>query len=308
LGRHTADHRLVFYVPTWYDWHPPWPDGTTGADGPLLRGGAVPAGAFLVIQTGGFNTWLDVETLFAALEAAMAANQQVHFAATGGAIQGHYVEGYERFEREIKSSRYNNRYHILGWRPLGELPRLLAEADLAINLDRPGPEGILGCRNRMLDWVAAGVPTVTTPGCELAVELADGGFVTLTPHGNPAAAARAILAVAADPEPYRAAARRGAAWLARERTATVCMRPILEWAAAPQSALDLQAWRSGEAEPPRLWRRASQAPENLAAMRRQAQKAAWLEQKLARMEGSRWVRLALWLRGRDDLEPPSGGW
>jgi hypothetical protein len=305
LGRLTTGQRLVSRIPPWIEPLPAPDPAASGAR--ILRGSEVANDAFLIVQTGGFNTWLDLETLFLALEQAMEANPRIHFAATGGPIPGHYAKGFEWFELQVAASPHNRRYHLLGWRPLADVPRLLAEADLAVNLDVFCAEGIMGTRNRLLDWLLAGVPTLSTPGCELAAELGEEDLLTLVPHGDPNAATRAILAAAADPAPRREAARRAAGWLGRHRTAAVCLRPLLDWTASPKPASDLQAWRSGEAVPPNLWRQASQAPGNLEQLRARARRAVWLEQKLARMEGSRWVKLALRLRGRGDLETPPDG-
>jgi hypothetical protein len=303
LGRHTATYPLVHCVYPWVEPIAPLP-----AAKPLLRGSKVPANAFLAIQTGGFNTWLDVEMLFAALELAMAKAPRVHFAVAGGAIPGHYGRGYEWFEQQVKASPRRDRYHLLGWLAAGDVPRLLAEADLGLNLDLPCAEGILGTRSRLLDWLLAGLPIVSTPGCETAQEMAAAGYLTLAPMGDAKAAARAIVAAAAArPEFLREAARQGSRWLAKAHAPEACLRPLLAWAEAPKPAPDLQAWRLGEDEPPALWRQAAQAAQALAARRRSEQKTAWMEQKLARLEGSRWVRMALRLRGREDLEPPPEG-
>jgi hypothetical protein len=183
----------------------------------------------------------------------------------------------------------------------------LAEADLGLNLDLPCAEGILGTRSRLLDWLSAGLPIVSTPGCETAQEMAAAGYLTLVPMGDATAAAHAIVAAAARPEPLREAARQGSRWLAKAHAPEACLRPLLTWAEAPKPAPDLQAWRLEGSAPPALWRQAGLAAEDRAVQRQAEQKAAWLEQKLARMEGSRWVRMALRLRGHDGLEPPPKG-
>lgn len=298
LGRYTAGERIVHRLAPWFEPLPPAHEGA----GSLLRD-QLPGGAFLIVQTGGFNTWLDVETLFAALTKAMESDPRIHFAASGGAIDGHYTGGFEWFAEQVAASRHADRFHLLGWLPLSDVPRLLAEADLALNIDLPCAEGILGTRNRLLDWVGAGLPVITTPGCELALELEDEEIVQVTPHGDPDAAARAILDAVIRRRTMREAAGRAPARLASRRKASRCLRPLLEWAVDPKPASDLQAWRSGEAQPPELWRLAADVQAARAAGERQARRLAWLEDRLARMEGSRWVRLALRLRGRHDLPP-----
>jgi hypothetical protein len=147
LNRHTVSDRLIKCLPPWVELIPIDIDSE-----PAVRGPLAPEEAFIIVQTGGFNTWLDVETLFAALERAMAANERIHFAATGGAIPGHHEGGFEWFAAQVEKSPFRDRFHLLGWLPLGMVPRVISEGDLGLNVDLPCPEGILGTRNRLMDY------------------------------------------------------------------------------------------------------------------------------------------------------------
>lgn len=302
LGRHTVRDRLIHRLAPWIE---PIPiDIDCDA---LVRGAQAPADAFIIVQTGGFNTWLDVHTLFAALELAMAANPRIHFACTGGAIPGHHAGGYQWFAAQAVKSAFKDRFHPLGWVPLGQVPRLISEGDLGLNVDLDCPEGVLGTRNRLLDWILGGLAVVSTPGCELAQELGDEGFITLAPHGDAEALSRAILAEAArDPKERRAAGEAAATWLRRVHDPRACLAPLLDWAAAPKPASDLQVWKAGSDEPPSLLVQMVDAAGAVREARQQAKKLAWLERRLARLEGSRLVRWALRVRGRRDFEadPP----
>ena len=203
LNRFTVRDRLIRCLAPWIELIPIDIDCDR-----IVRGVLAPENARLIVQTGGFNTWLDVQTLFAALERAMAAEPLLHFAATGGAIPGHHAGGFEWFAAQVENSQYKDRYHLLGWLPLGRVPRVIGEGDLGLNVDLECPEGILGTRNRLLDWILGGLTVISTPGCELARELEEEGFITLAPHGNPEAIARAILEASARPENARRARRR----------------------------------------------------------------------------------------------------
>ena len=44
------------------------PAEETGPSDPIVRGRHVPEGAFIVLWSGGYNVWSDVDTLFAGLE------------------------------------------------------------------------------------------------------------------------------------------------------------------------------------------------------------------------------------------------
>jgi hypothetical protein len=139
LGRFTVSDRLIHRLPPWIE---PIPIDIDCE--PLVRGTQMPQDAYLIIQTGGFNTWLDVHTLFAALELAMAANPRLHFAATGGAIPGHHVGGFQWFAAQVAKSQFKDRYHPLGWVPLGQVPRVISEGDLGSTWISSVPRGSWG--------------------------------------------------------------------------------------------------------------------------------------------------------------------
>jgi hypothetical protein len=301
LGRHTARERLVHRIPPWIE-----PIQRPAAAAPVLRGVRVPGDAFLVIQTGGFNTWLDVQTLFEGLERAMAAEPRLHFAATGGAIPGHGGGGFEWFERAAQSSRFRSRYHLLGWLPLAQVPQVIAEADATLNVDLECAEGRLGTRNRLMDWLLGRAAVISTPGCELAIELGDRGYIDLIPHGAPGAVAEALARVVAQPGEARRRAAAGEQYLREAHRPATCLKPLLDWAREPKPASDLLN-EAGQGKDPRSLRSRALGAVALADQaRRLAARAEWLQRRLARIEGSRLVRWALFVRGRGDLEdgPP----
>lgn len=321
LNRHTVAEPLVELLPPWIAPVAPCDD-----PGPFVRGVLAPPDAFLVVQTGGFNTWLDVDTLFAALSLAMDRVPKLRFVATGGAIPGHNEIGFARFEALARESPRRDRFHLLGWLPLGRVPRVIAECDVGLNVDRPGPEGWLGTRNRLMDWALAGLPVVSTLGTELAEELAERfgeRGVYVAPQGDADALARA-LADAAEVAAGRrtnggagprrrenesdrtsgsesAIAREAdwppAEWLRRERSPERCLAPLLRWVESPRLAPDRAAWLAGEA-PPALWL-AGDAAGAAAALEEERARRARAESRLARLEGSRLVRLAMRLRRKN---------
>ena len=250
LNQHTVSEQLVSLLPPWIEGIEP-----TAGPGPFLRGVCVPQEAIIAVQTGGFNTWLDVDTLFNALEAAMGASEKLHFAATGGPIAGHNEETFGQFEALIARSPHRDRYHLLGWLPLGQVPRILAESDLAINVDRPSPEGWLGTRTRLLDWIAAGLPVVSTEGTELVQMLAERELIFAVAQGDSQAVGQAIGRILDAPSDARERARAARVYLEERFSPSKCLESLICWARDPKPALDLQSWRMGESCPPALWSR-----------------------------------------------------
>ncbi len=68
----------------------------------VMRGMDVPEQAFVVLWSGGFNTWTDIDTLVAGLELAMDRNPNIWFVSTGGQIDGHDEITYPSFVRKVK--------------------------------------------------------------------------------------------------------------------------------------------------------------------------------------------------------------
>ncbi len=54
----------------------------------VLRGRLASEGDFVVLWSGGYNTWTDVDTLFAGLIKAMKEEPRLRFVSIGGAIPG----------------------------------------------------------------------------------------------------------------------------------------------------------------------------------------------------------------------------
>lgn len=133
----------------------------------VIRGVLAKESDFVVLYSGGYNTWTDVDTLFQGLEKAMAENQNLVFVSTGGQIDGHDELTYPHFEDLIKSSQFKDRFHLCGWVPSEDLPNYYLEADLGINSDKFTYEAILGARTRILDWLRVPLTFVSTPLSEI---------------------------------------------------------------------------------------------------------------------------------------------
>ena len=239
LNRHTAGAELVHVVPSVAE---PLP----APAGPPLRGRTVPADAFVVLWLGGWNTWADPATAFAAVERAVAACPRVHLVATGGAIERQDERTFRAFADRVAASSHRDHYHLTGWLGQGEVAQALAEADLAIVADRRCAETELGCRSRIATALAAGVPAVATAGVELLDDAAAAGAARLVPSGDAAALGDALAGLAGDPAAHRQL-REAALLFAAARTPAATTAPIAAWASEPRRAAD-----AGRLLPPRL--------------------------------------------------------
>ncbi|HPQ41818.1 MAG TPA: glycosyltransferase, partial [bacterium] len=168
-------------------------------DRTVFRGIDVPDTAFVVLWSGGYNTWTDTDTLFEGLTYAMAENPDIWFVSTGGQIDGHDELTYPAFVEKAQKSQFRDRFIFRGWIPKADVHNYYFESNVGVNIDRYMYEGMLGSKNRVLDWMRAGLPSLIGELCELSYELPALGLAYSYPLHDPTALGRKILELAADP-------------------------------------------------------------------------------------------------------------
>ncbi len=200
---------------------------------------------FAILFCGGFNTWLDAETLLKGVIRAMEADPHIHWVSTGGSLPGHHEGGYTWFRRQAERSPHAARFHFLGWVPARHLDAVYAASDLALNVDTPCYEAEFGSRTRLLDAIERGLPVAATDTCELTRDLREAqGFHPLE-MGDPDLLSSLLVRLAGEKRRRLAAgdgdradfhpARRP--WSAiRERYSLArTTRPLLEWLEDPHT-------------------------------------------------------------------------
>jgi len=240
LNRHNAQYELVETIPSSVDPSAALPaaQGRRPADLP----GADES--FILLWSGGFNTWADPETLFGALEWAMEREPRLHFVATGGPIPGHSDRVFESFRERVERSPHRGRYHLVGWVPAGEFPGYLCAADVVVCVDFPCVETLIGTRTRLVEAMAWGLPVIMTRGTELsrAVERAGCGWV-VEPR-SPRALGKRIVECAADRRLAAEMGKKAREFVEREYPIERTMAPLLRWAESPAFAPDNEVKRS----------------------------------------------------------------
>jgi glycosyltransferase involved in cell wall biosynthesis len=179
---------------------PPGSDRLRHNEGrPLLSRSGAAADDFVVLWCGGYNTWTDVETLFAGLEWAMAREPRIRFVSVGGSTYCAGDDVYNRFLEKIEKSSFRDRFCMLGWRPWAEIAVYYAESDLGLNIDSIHYETIYGTRTRLVEMLAAGLPTLTTLGTELSHILQENGSTLGFEPGDWRQLGEAIISLSKDP-------------------------------------------------------------------------------------------------------------
>ncbi len=206
----------------------------------VTRGIDTPKDAFIVLHSGGYNTWMDVKTLFHGLEKAMAKDPSIYFVSTGGAIQGHDEMTYPWLEKAVTGSRFKGRFILKGWQPKDDVHNYYFEADVGINLDKHIYEGLLGSRNRFLDWMRAGLIAVTTELCELSSELINMELFFKVNAKDADHLAQVLLKLSADRDKLPELRREASEFVFKRYSFEETTKPLIAWADSPKRAPDAQ--------------------------------------------------------------------
>lgn len=193
----------------------------------------------VLLASGGVNTWFDVETFCLGVRAAMDAEPRLRLVLTGGEIAGHDERSYAQLLAGLVGV-HSARVRDLGWVDSSQLPSVYAAADLALHIERPLYERTLGAENRVVEWLAHGLPCVTTGQSEAGRELVARGLARGCRVGDADGLARVLREqLRAEAAAWRAdAGRRGREWAQWERDVAATAAPLLAWVAAPVFAGD----------------------------------------------------------------------
>jgi glycosyltransferase involved in cell wall biosynthesis len=206
--------------------------------GPAFRGTTVPADAFVILWSGGYNTWCDVDTLFQGLESAMQQNPRIWFVSSGGELKVQDERTYQRFRAMVESSAHKDRFAFKGWLPTSALVNYYLEANVGINVDKDIYEVRLGTKSRIYEWLRAGLVPVTTRVCELSFQLQrDSLGLTFAP-GRPGELAQALVEAAASPESLAAMSDRARTYAAMYLTPGRTAHALRKWVREPSPAPD----------------------------------------------------------------------
>lgn len=200
--------------------------------------GELPDDAFIVLWCGGYNVWTDVDTLFQGLSQAMAKDPRIVYVSVGAGVDLENNDSYERLLEKIERSPFRDRFHMQGWRPVGDIPAYYNLAHVGINLDTFHYETVLGTRTRLVEMMHHGLPVISTIGCELSDLIRANGTGYTFPIGDVDQLASLILAMAADPQARRALADRASSFVAERLSFKETTRPFRDWAKDPYYAPD----------------------------------------------------------------------
>jgi glycosyltransferase involved in cell wall biosynthesis len=236
LNRWTAQYQFVTVIPNAVnEIYLREPDPGTPC---RLRGVSVPSDAFIVLWSGGYNTWTDVDMLTTALTKAMSQNPTVHYVSTGGMVEGHDEITYSQFQKRISESPYRDRFVLQGWIDASLLPAYYRESSLGLNIDSWNYETLFGARNRLTNMIAMGLPVLTTLGTEISHVIKTHQLGLTVEIGNADEMAALIVEAAGRPQWVREIGERGKAFARQHYSYTRTTQAVQEWASDPHPAPD----------------------------------------------------------------------
>ncbi|MGM0367178.1 MAG: glycosyltransferase [Actinomycetota bacterium] len=205
----------------------------------VIRGkNGISEGDFVVLWTGGYNTWTDTSTLFCGLEMAMKEDDSIKFVSTGGEIPEQDIKTYPRFLEKIRGSKFRDNFLMEGWIDGKDVPNYYLEADIGINIDQDIYEVRLGSKNRILDWFRAGLCVLSSNVCELTEIIKENRIgYTFKPHDSQHLKEK-LLYLASNREKVKQAGKKGQEFARANFNFTVTTRRLRKWADNPVHAPD----------------------------------------------------------------------
>ncbi|HEX6548395.1 MAG TPA: glycosyltransferase [Candidatus Dormibacteraeota bacterium] len=230
--------RLLGVVPFGLPAEPPQP-------GPPVFRGVLPGvaeGDFLVLWGGGIWNWFDPLTLIRAAARAVERAPRLRVVFPAAASPSPEVPMMAMAERALQLAeelgvRDRAVFFGDGWVPYDRRGQMLLEADLGVSLHLEDVETRFSFRTRVLDYLWAGLPVLTTEGDAMADLVAADDLGAVVGYGDVDATVEALTALAGDPERRAACARRSRA-VSRSLTWDRVARPLLDFLAAPRQAAD----------------------------------------------------------------------
>ena len=195
----------------------------------IIRGKYVKRDDFVILWSGGYNNWVDIDTLYLALEKAMSKNEKIKFVSSAGPISSQSETLYAHFLKLINESEFKDRYIMLGWLPTKDLHNLYLESNIGINIDRYCYEVLLGSRHRILDWMRAGLPVLTTETSELTKILSKEKMIITFPINDSDTLSRTILSLSSQSRRLRRYSRNAKKFVYENFLNEKTIKPFLDW-------------------------------------------------------------------------------
>jgi glycosyltransferase involved in cell wall biosynthesis len=230
--------RLIRVVPFGVEDEAPWP----GA--PVLRGVVPGIGEddLVLLWGGGIYDWFDPLTLLHAVDRVRRREPRVRLFFAGARHPnpdvGETAMARRAFALAERLGLTGTHVFFHDWVPYDERARYLMEADIGVSTHVEHVETAFSFRTRVLDYLWASLPVVTTRGDDLGTAIDSSRAGIAVPAGDVEALETALLGLLTSPG-RRADCAANAGRLARDYRWSVVLAPLLEFCRAPRRAPDL---------------------------------------------------------------------
>ncbi len=197
----------------------------------------------VVLWGGGIYNWLDPLTAIRAVDKLRARLPEVRLLFMGLRHPNSDIPQMRMATtaRELSDELHLTGSHVFfneGWVPFEDRQNFLLEADVGISTHLAHLETAFSFRTRVLDYLWAGLPIVSTSGDTLAELVADRDLGGVVPPGDDAALEEALFSLLADAGRADRCRRNIAGVVAEFRWPRV-LHPLVEFCARPRRAPDL---------------------------------------------------------------------
>ncbi len=205
----------------------------------VIRGKFVNKDDFIVLWTGGYNYWTDVNFLFKGLETTMRLNKKIKFVSLGGGIAGHNNKTFERFKKLVETSDFKDNFIFIGWVETEDVPNYYFESNVGINIDSYSYETLTGARNRLNDMMKAGLPILTTLGTEISKIIKEYDLGFTIDIGDQDSFTNRILELSNTPiQRLKSIGEKGRDYAIKHWQSKMVLKEFLNWVQDPQQSPD----------------------------------------------------------------------
>ena len=138
----------------------------------------------------------------------------------------------------IESSDYRNNFIMKGWIAGEDVPNYYFEADVGINIDKDIYEVELGSKNRILDWMRAGLAVLSSDVCELTSVIRKEKIGYTFKPGDAVDLASKLLYLAENKKEIESMAKKGRDYGRKFFSFDFTTKKLQEWVSNPSFAPD----------------------------------------------------------------------
>jgi hypothetical protein len=138
----------------------------------------------------------------------------------------------------IKNSPFKDRFILKGWVPAEDVKNYYFEANLGINVDKNLYEVYFGSKNRILEWMRAGLLVLSSKVCELSYLLDEKKLGFTYKAEDSLSLKNKINEIIKNPELAKEMVKRAKEYVSKNLTYYKTAEPLREWVKNPKKSPD----------------------------------------------------------------------